>query len=226
MKRRFFQKWKGTLSLGARTTLTQLRASWRPEKANFPNLIEIVISAETVNYPNLNWDAFAGRHNNVDSILSVLVTWISDFSEPERNCFFQFKKRLSESERTSFFTAPEQPWHNFELLGDQKNWFFQTWKNLLIQQKRRFFRTWKGSLFEGPLKLFGASCDLKKRSFRTWNKWLLSWKGDFSETGKGTLFHGARASLTQFRACVRPEKAIFPKRQFSGSGKSLFHGAL
>jgi len=168
LKRRFSRTWKGTLFQGARTTLTQFRASWRPEKANFPNLMEIAISAEKANYPNLKGDAFAGRRNNVDAISSVLATWKSEISEPERNRCFQFKKLLSESERTSFITAPEQPWQNFEFLGDQKKRFFQTWKNLLFLLKRRFFRTWNGTLSldaRTTLMLFRASWRTEKGIF-------------------------------------------------------------
>ena len=150
---RFIRTWKGTHFLGARTTLTQFRASWRTEKVIFPNL---------------KGDAFSGRQNNPDAISSVMATWRSDFSKLERNYFFRWKGDFSEPEKRRFLWAPEQPSRNFERHGDQKKRFFRTWKKQLFQQKRRFFESERGRLFralEQPWRNFERLGDLKKRFF-------------------------------------------------------------
>jgi len=53
--------------------LMQFRASGDLKK-HFPNLKEIVFSAEKAIFPNLKGDAFSGRQKNLDAISSVLAT--------------------------------------------------------------------------------------------------------------------------------------------------------
>jgi len=52
----------------------QFRATWRPEKAIFPNLKEIAFSAKKAIFPNLKDDTFLRLLNNLDSISSDLAT--------------------------------------------------------------------------------------------------------------------------------------------------------
>ena len=122
-----YRTWKGTLSLGAKTILTQYRATWRPEKAVFPNLKEIAFSAKNAIFPNLKANAFSGRQNNRDAISSVLETWKAIFPNLKETAF-SAKKRFFESERGRLFRASEQPWWNSERLGDLKKLFFETGK--------------------------------------------------------------------------------------------------
>jgi hypothetical protein len=42
------------------------------------------------------------RQNNRDAISNVLVTWKSDFSEPERNSFFSWKGDFSNRKGDAF----------------------------------------------------------------------------------------------------------------------------
>ena len=120
--------------------MTQILASWRPEKAIFPNLKEIAFSAEKAIFPNMKRDAFLGRQNNLDDISSVLATWKSNFSEPERNRFVSWKGDFSEPERGRFLRAPEQPWRNFERLGDLKKQIFWILKKSLYSVQKAIFR--------------------------------------------------------------------------------------
>jgi len=120
--------------------MTQFLAPWRPEKAIFPNLKEIAFSAEKAIFPNLKGDAFLGRQNNLDEISSVLATWKSNFSEPDRNQFVILKGDFSQPERGRFLRAPEQPWRNFERLGDLKKKIFRIRKKSLYSVQKAIFR--------------------------------------------------------------------------------------
>jgi len=168
LKRRFFRNWKGTLSLRARTTFTQFRAKWRPEKPIFPNLKEIAFSVQKTIFRYLKDYAFSGNQNNLDAISSDLATWKNEFSKPGSNRFFSSKDDFSEPERLRFFREAEQPWRNLERLGDLKKRFFLTSKKLIYEVKRRFSEPWKGTLFQGAtttLTLFRASWRTKKAIF-------------------------------------------------------------
>ena len=165
-----FWTWKGTHFQDARTTLTQFRASWRPEKAIFRNRKVIAFSSQKAIFRTCKITLFQGTRTTLTQFRVSCRPEKANLTNLKEIASFSSKSDFSEFERGRFWKAPELPWRNFERLGDLKKQFFQTWKKSLSAGKA-IFPNLKGDAFWGRQNNLDAISSV-----------LATWKSKFSES--------------------------------------------
>ena len=129
LKMRFFQTWK--------------KSHFQLKKAIFPNLKR---------------DAFSGRQNNLHAISSDMVTWKSDFSEPERKRFFSWKGDFS-NQKGDAFSGVRTTLTQFRASRWPDKPIFRNLKDTALWAEKAIFLIGKGTPYQKEIASFSSKSD-------------------------------------------------------------------